>query len=357
MFSKRSHSTAALAQPQGASLNLGPLANPQVATAGAGFAFLVAAALLVAVAGDPHAGSPRVRVSLTEAQTKAAPITLPTALPGAVPIDPLAATTGPATPPGSLVQAPVAGLYQPSPVGPLPVIGPDGSTPAKAYARPFQDTGKPKVAMVIGGLGLNARATRQAIETLPADITLSFVPYAEGLQGWIDLARANGHEVLLETPMEPVDYPQNDPGPYTLMANDPAPATAKRLEWLLGRASGYFGLTNYLGGRFLASDGAVTGFTGALRQRGLAFIDDGTARGRGGGLPRASAERIVDGDLDGGSIKGQLTALEQSALTRGQALGSGFAYPVTLEQVKAWADGLGERGLQLAPASAVMVTR
>jgi polysaccharide deacetylase 2 family uncharacterized protein YibQ len=356
MFGKKSFSQPALVEAQGAALSLGPLAHPQIATAGAGFAFLVAAALLIAVVGDPHAGTPRVRVPL--ADVKAAPVTLPSssaapAMPGMSD----AAVSDTTAAPGTLTQAPIAGLFQPSPVGPLPVIAPDGRTPAQAYARPFTDLGKPKVALVIGGLGLNATATRQAIEQLPADVTLSFVPYAEGLQGWIDLARANGHEVLLETPMEPVDYPQNDPGPYTLMASDNAQATTKRLEWLLGRASGYFGLTNYLGGRFLANDAAVSSFTGALRQRGLAFIDDGSARGRGAGIPRASAERIIDGDLDGGSIKAQLATLEASARQRGAALGSGFAYPVTLEEAKAWAEGLSQRGLQLAPASAVMVAR
>src|SRR6185369_16547064 len=149
----------------------------------------------------------------------------------------------------------------------------------------------PKVALVIGGLGLNAKATRQAIEQLPPEVTLSFVPYADGLQGWIDLARSNGHEVLLEAPMEPLDYPQNDPGPYTLMAQDPPGETTKRLEMLLSRATGYFGVTNYLGGRFLTSDSAMGVFGNALHQRGLGFIDDGSAGGRGGGEPRASAER------------------------------------------------------------------
>jgi polysaccharide deacetylase 2 family uncharacterized protein YibQ len=213
------------------------------------------------------------------------------------------------------------------------------------------------VALVIGGLGLNAEATRRAIEELPPEITLSFVPYSEGLQGWIDLARQNGHEVLLETPMEPLDYPQNDPGPYTLMANDAPAATVKRLEWLMSRATGYFGLTNYLGGRFMASDGAMATFAGALRQRGLAFVDDGQAAKRGGGVPRASAERIIDGQLDGSSIGQQLAALEQSAQGKGQSLGSGFAYPVTLDEVKRWAGTLSARGLVLAPASAVTTRR
>src|SRR5437763_1565830 len=77
----------------------------------------------------------------------------------------------------------------------LPISAQDGRTPFQAYARPFASNGRPRIALIIGGLGLNTRATRAAIETLAPQITLSFVPYDEGLQGWIDMARAHGHEV------------------------------------------------------------------------------------------------------------------------------------------------------------------
>jgi polysaccharide deacetylase 2 family uncharacterized protein YibQ len=259
---------------------------------------------------------------------------------------------------GALPQAPIAGFFAPGPGGPLPIIAQDGRTPFEAYARPFASNGRPKVALVIGGLGLNARATQTAILTLPPQITLSFVPYADGLQGWIDMARAHGHEVLLETPMEPLDYPDNDPGPYTLMADAPGPETAKKLDWILSRASGYFALTNYLGSRFLADDKAYGSFLGAVRGRGLGFIDDGSAgRRTGGGVPRASAERVIDDQLTQAAIDAQLLRLEASALRSGQALGAGFAYPVTLEKVARWAESVEQRGYQLAPASALAIRK
>lgn len=265
---------------------------------------------------------------------------------------------GPAAMAGSaLAVAPIAGFYAPGPGGPLPIIAQDGRTPAQAYARPFTPNGRPRVALVIGGLGLNARATRQAIETLRPEITLSFSVYSEGLQGWIDMARARGHEVLIEAPMEPVDYPDNDSGPYTLMAGGQPPETVKRLEWILSRATGYFGLTNYLGSRFLATDPAYNAFAASLKGRGLAFIDDGAAARRGGGMPRATAERVIDDKLAGASIDQQLLALEAGALQRGQSLGSGFAYPITLEKVAQWANEVEARGYQLAPASALTRVR
>jgi polysaccharide deacetylase 2 family uncharacterized protein YibQ len=253
-----------------------------------------------------------------------------------------------------LATAPIAGLTAPGPGGLLPIVGADGRTPFQAYARPFQDNGKPKVAVVVSGLGLNAAATRAAIDRLPPEITLSFVPYADGLQGWIDLARANGHEVMLEVPMEPLDYPNNDPGPYTLMSTGQPAETVKKLEWLLSRATGYFAVTNYLGSRFMTSNGGMSAFLGALKSRGVGFIDDGGAKGaQNPGVQRASADAMIDDQLSADAIERKLLSLEAAALQKGSALGGGFAYPVTVDSLVRWSQGLAGRGYQLAPASAV----
>jgi uncharacterized protein len=368
---------------------LGPFANPAIgAVTAAGF-FVACAVVLISLTGNPKAGAPSVNLSLAHIVDTSAPPGWREVLPSAPAGEaPFAATTvalsaaapvesDPGNPNAAAVitlsaddahmdGAPtaaagpglVAGLFAQGPVGALPIIGPDGRTPAQAYARPAAAAaGKPRVALIIGGLGLNAATTRQAIDNLPPDITLSFVPYAENLQSWIDQARAAGHEVLLEAPMEPRDFPDNDPGPYTLMADGQPQETTRRLEWLLSRATGYFGVTNYLGSKFVASPGAMGIFEGDLRQRGLAFIDDGSAAHVGGGVPRASADRIVDDQLDGGAIEAQLTALETQASRSGQALGSGFAYPITLQEAARWTQGLSGRGIQLVPASSLTVRR
>ena len=257
-----------------------------------------------------------------------------------------------------LVAAPIAGLSMPGPFGPLPAIALDGRTSALVYARPFVSNGRPRVALIVGRLGLNATLTRQAIEMLPPEVTLSFMPYAQGLLGWIDLARVHGHEVLIEVPMEPIDYPANDPGPYTLLAQCKAQDRIKRLDWVLSRATGYFGVSNYLGSRCVNSQAAMEAFLASLKKHGLAFIDDGTAVQSQGGLPRGSADGVLDDQqLSPDAIDKQLASLEQTAKRRGQALGKGNAYPVTVAQVQQWAQGLGERGLQLAPASALMSQR
>lgn len=257
-----------------------------------------------------------------------------------------------------LAQAPAAGVHQQGPGGLLPMIGPGNRTVYDVYKKPFSETGRPKVALVVGGLGLNARITQRAIDELPAEVTLSFVPYAENLQGWINKARANGHEVLIEIPMEPFDYPENDPGPHTLLTTASAEENQRRLEFLLSRASGYFGVTNYLGGRFATSNESSSAFMRQLRSRGVAFIADGSASqldaaASSAGLKNAQADRLIDQRPSGEDIAAQLGALEAMATQRGAALGFGVAYSVTIDQIARWAKDAARRGLILAPASAV----
>lgn len=393
MFAKRQSALAAAAgtppSGRGFKLDFRPavalLKKPPVAVGAAGLLLLGTVALFLTVLGDPRAGTPTARVALKR-ETAAAPLP-PTGLEafsmggfsdwqglgGEAELDPDGAAGGEALitlPDGATVAggsavaaprvaasplavAPIQGLSQPGPQGLLPAIATDGRVPAQAYARPFRSNGKPRVALIVGGLGLNATTTRAAIERLPAEVTLSFVPYAQGLQGWIDMARAQGHEVMIEIPMEPTGYPNNDPGPYTLLANATPDDVEAKMAWLLGRATGYFGVTNYLGDRFVTSDTAMTAFLGTLREHGVAFLDDGMARRRPGAWARASADTIIDETQTPAAIIGRLNALEAAAKSRGSALGTGFAYPVTVEAAARWTAGLDARGLQLAPASAM----
>ena len=275
---------------------------------------------------------------------------------------PEAARPPPASP---LPRAPIAGLSEAGPNGPLPIVAANGRTPAAAYARPFTaQANKALVAIVIGGLGFNARATTQAIDELPAEVTLSFVPYATDLQTWINRARARGHEVLLELPMEPFDPDADDTGPQTLLASASGPQNITRLEQLLSRGTGYFGVTNYQGARFATSATAAQPVVQALRRRGLVFVTSGigqrtalSTEAQRSGLPTTAADRIIDARREADAIDDQLLNLEALALQNQSAIGAGFAYPVTMEQVGRWARDVDERGYQLAPASAVLNAR
>ena len=160
--------------------------------------------------------------------------------------------------------------------------------------------------------------------------------------------------------MEPYDYPNNDTGPYTLLTTANAQENLRRTEWLLSRATGYFGVTNYQGAKFATDTRAITPVFEELQERGLAFIHDGSAprsafdtTAQSASLPFAEAARVIDSDPQGAAIDEQLLHLEAIALQRGYALGPGFAFPITIDQLRDWSATLGAKGYMLAPASAL----
>lgn len=364
---------------------------PFVAPVTALVAFAIALISFLNLAGDPDAASPSVRIDLAKPKPAvSAPVTAsassaqafsldslgmfadasaqafdlndPNAQPGqGTAVITMPGPDGAANPKPAprftaspLTPAPIAALVQTTEKGPLPVVAPNGLASASAYARPFKSDGRPMVAIVVGGLGLNPATTREAIENLPPQVTLSFVPYVSGLQGWIDQARAAGHEVMIEVPMQPLNYPDNDPGPQTLMANVRPDDLIGNLNWVLSRATGYFAVSNYQGSAFFKDKSGTSIFLDNLKSRGVAFVDDGQARALKGARGRASADRIIDNQINAPAITAQLAGLEATAKSRGSALGTGFAYPVTLAAALQWTQGLDARGLQLAPASAIV---
>lgn len=263
----------------------------------------------------------------------------------------------------ALAPAPQPDLVTEGPEGPLPVVAPDGRMAWQVYARPFQapDPKTPKIAIVIAGLGLSQAATEAAIQQLPGAVTLAFVPYARGLGEWIAQARAAGHEVLLELPMEPFDYPKNDPGPHTLLTTLDADENIARLDWLLSRFTGYVGVTNFMGEKFTASEDAMEPVLTELGDRGLLYLDSKASRNSVASdlaaeleLPNVASNRFIDRVASRVAIDARLFELERIAKSAGSAVGVGFPYPVTIERVSQWARALRQKRYLLAPLSAVV---
>jgi hypothetical protein len=267
-----------------------------------------------------------------------------------------------------LAPAPVEAVTEAGIHGPLPRISVDGATPASVYARPLStreaDPAVAKIAILVGGLGLSASGTSLAIASLPEQVTFAFAPYAQNLQEWVDRSRRDGHEVMLQLPMEPFDYPDNDPGPHTLLTTLAPPENVRRLEWLLSRVTGYFGISNYMGAKFTAAPDALRIVLNQINMRGLAYVEDGSSSrsnspqmARQIGLDATTADLIIDTLPSADAIDTALQRLETMALERGVALGAATGLPVTVERIAAWAKRLEAKGILLVPVSGTIALR
>jgi uncharacterized protein len=244
--------------------------------------------------------------------------------------------------------------------GPIPRIGADGLRPAQAYARSFAaKPNSPQIAIVITGLGISASSTADAINKLPGPITFAFAPYSTDLERVAGKARGLGHELLLQVPMEPFDYPENDPGPQTLVTSLPPEQNIERLQWAMARVAGYVGISNQMGARFTASESSFLPIMREIGKRGLIYVDDGSSPrslagqiAGGNSLAFAKANLTLDTVPSAAEIDRALVRLEGIARDSGVAIGVAAALPVTIERIAQWARTAEARGFTLAPITA-----
>lgn len=259
-----------------------------------------------------------------------------------------------------LAALPEAGLIEPGAYGPLPKVSPTGLRPLDAYARPLTSQGRAdRIAIIIGGVGISAQTTTSAMRDLPGEVTLALAPYGDSLDATVREARAIGHELLLQVPMEPFNYPSNDPGPQTLTVAASDAVNIDNLHWAMAQATNYIGVVNYLGARFTTERAALDPIVSEIGRRGLVYVDDGSsarsaaAEAARGVTPFLRADVVLDADLTAAAIDARLEQLQAIARERGFAIAIGTAFPITIDRVAAFARGAEARGIELVPLSAL----
>ncbi|KJF68069.1 divergent polysaccharide deacetylase family protein [Rhizobium nepotum] len=252
-------------------------------------------------------------------------------------------------------------LLEETAFGRLPVVGADGLRPMEQYARPWSGARGTRVAIVVGGLGLSQTGSQKAIRELPPEVTLGFAASGNSLQRWMQEARREGHEILLQVPLEPFGYPGTNPGPDTLLAGDPAKVNIDRLHRSMAKITNYTGIMNYLGGRFLAEQAALEPVMRDIGKRGLLFLDDASsAQSLSGGIakaisaPQGFADVLLDGEVTEAAVLRKLDELERIARRNGQAIGVASAFDESIAAISKWSREAGGRGIEIVGVSALV---
>ena len=244
----------------------------------------------------------------------------------------------------------------------LPRIGTDRRSPSVVYAAAEDASGsRPKIAILVSGIGMSAADSNQAILAAPAPISLAVSPYAVLPDALLADARQHGHELFLSLPMEPKGYPLNDPGNHALLTGNTPAANAQQLAWAMTRFGGYVGATGSLGallGERFADNPTQMGLVlNELTRRGLLYVDPRPGAVVPPGILARDVDLLIDRTPSAPEIDASLQNLEKIARARGAALGLIMVpRPVAMARLLAWATGLPERGVALVPVSALVRT-
>jgi len=300
--------------------------------------------------GAAPAASPEVQQVALEAPAASPPPPPPPPMPES--------ETGSVT----LPAVPVAELVEESQYGPLPKVASDGRRSIDVYARPSRyavaNAGDPpRIAILVTGLGLPDSPPGDVLKGLPAPISVAYGAYGRSLQDGVTKIRANGHEVLLQIPLEPNNYPTVDPGPHTLLTTLPPTENMKRLQWLMSRYTGYVGVTNHMGAKFETTSSSLTPVLEEMKRRGLLYVDDGSVQDSAAGQIAGAIGldySVVSVQIDPANVAKQLAELETTAKEKGAAIGVAKATPATIKQLTDWANKLEAKGFVLVPVSAAV---
>lgn len=362
-----------------------PRRRPVVLLVGGAFAAIAAGAVALVLAGaDPKGGRPHIVAEIPPPFQLPVPrpVTLDPTPTGSVTVAPLASVAAaPALPGGTQTGSLERGVmvYRGAGAGPATtsaLAGPlvidvsraiddplgkargvpmPGAKPAVAAP---SSPARPRVAIFVSGMGLDAGATRTAIETMPAAVTLAFLPYGTSAEANVGAAKAKGHEVLLQLPMR--NGRGASPGPHALRPDAPAEVLKGDLAWLMDRVSGYDGVVNLLGAPVTADAGVMTAVLKTAGARHLYYLDDGTSRQSVAeslapdlGVEVVKSDLVLDATADPTVVRANLDQLVAIAKRKGRAIGMASGLPEHLGTISRFAAEVAGKGVVLVPVSAL----
>jgi hypothetical protein len=258
-----------------------------------------------------------------------------------------------------MAPAPQPALVEQGPYGLLPKIAPDGREPWQVYARPsdVRDT-RPRIAIVITGIGLSTAASQEAIRRLPPTVTLSVDPYSAQADEWAPKARGVGHEILLSLPLESDEFPFRDAGPMALLTSLTVEENIERLQRVLGRCTGYVGISSAFGRRFEQDEASLRPVLEFIGRRGLIYVGSDASKitlaPDETEFPIITVDVWIDDEATPHGIDRALAQLEARARERGVAVGLARNYPLMVARLAAWTAALEKKDIALVPISAVV---
>lgn len=264
----------------------------------------------------------------------------------------------------ALSPAPDARITEDVSEGKLPVVA-GGLSPLNVYNYPFNpaDT-RPRIAVVLTGAGPQTEQLTKALEVLPGSVGVALSPVTPDMSEKLRAVRAAGHETLLSVPMESADTDHFDPGPGALRRSLTAEENLHRLRLLMAEGSGYLGLALDPSAGLLDNTLLNQALLDEAKRRGLLWLAPGDTMTNFSDMGMQSGAAVVSGDvvrlddvLTPGGLEAAFLRLETMARMKGQAVAVGAPYPLLVERLSRWLPSLEEKGLALAPISALAAPR
>lgn len=217
----------------------------------------------------------------------------------------------------------------------------------------------PQVAIIIDDLGYDKKIARDLIKLSPR-LTLSILPHSPFQNRIVKLSKKNGIETMLHLPMEPLEYPNVDPGPGTLLTTMTPDELIQQLKKNLNAVPNVKGVNNHMGSRMTAESSQLYQIFSVLKKKNLYFVDSRTTAktlckpsARLFQIPFAQRDVFLDHQQEARFIRRQIKELIRIARHNGYAVGIGHPHEITYSVLRQMLPEL-QKEVELVPASKIV---
>lgn len=243
------------------------------------------------------------------------------------------------------------------------IEGPVGKKAVQKKSQPGGvrlEDGTNRIALIIDDLGYDLAVAREIID-LRVPVALAILPHCPYSRDVALLAGEGNREILLHLPMEPLDYPQTDPGEGALLCSMTAEEVSRQLETNMEAVPGAVGANNHMGSFFMEDEERLEIVFRRLKGKGLFFVDSlttGNSKGRETarrvGLPFAVRDVFID---NGNSREGTREVFERLLERRSswkELVLIGHPYRTTVDLLMEMIPKLEKAGIRFVPLSSVV---
>ncbi len=242
----------------------------------------------------------------------------------------------------------------------LPIIrASDNLTSFQAYRRSFSfgefDNSKPVVSFLLIDYGLSQKQSEYALDILPPEVSFMLSPYSNLPDEWANMARARGHEVWLNVPIQ--NNKQENSGKNTVFHHASVKQKQRSMRKSLILAEGYLGVGSYTDDSMNVVAEDYLTLIGEIYNRGLGYVEVNPEAPL---LIRDKAFSMfapyIRADLKIVRMRGKngsFEKLEAIANEKGYAVAVIPSYPNTIKNLAVWLLKVAKSDYSVIPVSAV----
>lgn len=228
----------------------------------------------------------------------------------------------------------------------------------KTKPPPSRDIRKPMVVIILDDIGQKDVSQLALVLELKLPITFAVLPHVPHATSSALYFHQHQYEIMLHMPMEPDNYPENNPGRGAIFSNFGEKQILQALRRAIKKVPFASGVNNHMGSKITANRALMRPVLQELKKEGLFYVDSRTnaqtiahSLALSLGLRTAKRDVFLDAEASYEFSMKQLKEVRSLARAKGGVIAIGHPYPTTLRALHEEMPKMDREGFRFVFAS------